>query len=141
MPSRDNTRSSSTVNINNNEDNTMSPTMTESYNLTMWPKKTHGTQRPLTIYSKNIIIPLSNDQEIISPIPSGHFETSRRFWQFKVEEGQTTYVRYGTIRADGGLEERATHIQQHPNYADAKKFVENLVDEKIKAGYVGWARW
>ncbi|CAG8484656.1 4642_t:CDS:1 [Funneliformis caledonium] len=102
--------------------------------------------RPCPIYT-NVIIPdiTSENQEsnsgIISPIPSGHLETSTRFWQFKVEEGLTTYVRYGNIRADGTLKERATHIQQHYCFGDAKQFVENLIDEKIKAGYVGWARW
>ncbi|CAG8457591.1 11956_t:CDS:1 [Diversispora eburnea] len=122
-------------------------------NFSNWPKKTRGICKPKTTKNTSLsisctyIIPSNNDtflnhQEIISsPIPSGHLETSTRFWQFRVEEGRTTYVRYGNIRADGSFKERATHIQQHLNYVDAKKFVENLVDEKIKAGYVGWARW
>jgi predicted DNA-binding WGR domain protein len=95
--------------------------------------------RPRQIH-KNIITP-DVTSKTTSPIPSGHLETSTRFWQFRVEEGLITYVRYGNIRADGSLKERATHIQQHSCYGDARQFVENLVDEKIKAGYVGWARW
>ncbi|CAG8465065.1 10449_t:CDS:2 [Racocetra fulgida] len=83
----------------------------------------------------------SPNREIASPLPSGHLETATRFWQFKVEEGLITHVRYGNIRPDGSLMERAIHVQHHSSYLDAKKFVENLVDEKIKAGYVGWSRW
>ncbi|CAG8632976.1 23430_t:CDS:2 [Cetraspora pellucida] len=94
-----------------------------------------------TIVDPNNIISSSNgsspNREIVSPLPSGHLETGTRFWQFKVEEGLITYVRYGNIRPDGNLMERAIHIQQHSSYLDAKKFVENIVDEKIKAGYVG----
>ncbi|CAG8520536.1 13109_t:CDS:1 [Acaulospora colombiana] len=122
----------------------MSSAIMESNDFTMWPRKTRGIHKPINrscAHNKNITIPLNNNQEILSPIPSGHLETATKFWQFMVEEGRTTYVRYGTIRADGSLKERATHIQQHLNYADAKEFVENLVDEKIKAGYVGWAHW
>uniref|UniRef100_A0A1D1XTA8 Bifunctional protein FolD n=1 Tax=Anthurium amnicola TaxID=1678845 RepID=A0A1D1XTA8_9ARAE len=100
--------------------------------------------KPRSIYT-DVVIPecASNNknQGITSPIPSGHLETSTRFWQFRVEEGLITYVRFGSIRADGSLKGRATHIQQHPCYGDARQFVENLIDEKIKAGYVGWARW
>jgi len=99
--------------------------------------------RPRCSIYTDVMTPCSNNQDITtSPIlPSGHLETSTRFWQFKVEEGLITYVRYGNIRADGTLKERATHIQQHSCYGDARNFVENLVDEKIKAGYVGWTRW
>jgi len=110
------------------------------------PKKSSrlSIPRPCSIYT-DVVIPEctsnNNNQEITSPIPSGHLETSTRFWQFRVEEGLITYVRYGNIRADGSLKGRATHIQQHSCYGDARQFVENLVDEKIKAGYVGWARW
>jgi hypothetical protein len=100
--------------------------------------------RPCSIYT-DVVIPEcksnNNNEEITSPIPSGHLETSTRFWQFRVEEGLITYIRYGSIRADGSLKGRATHIQQHSCYGDARQFVEHLVDEKIKAGYVGWARW
>ncbi|CAG8752988.1 10051_t:CDS:1, partial [Gigaspora rosea] len=123
----------------------MSTTVETTVCLSSWPKKTRkSTVKPCPIYTKNIISS-SNDnspnREIVSPLPSGHLETANKFWQFKVEEGLITYVRYGSIRADGSLKERAIHVQHHSSYLDAKKFVENIVDEKIKAGYVGWSRW
>nr|CAG8441333.1 1267_t:CDS:1 [Entrophospora candida]CAG8446449.1 11596_t:CDS:1 [Entrophospora candida] len=74
-------------------------------------------------------------------IPSGHLENSTKFWQFKVEEEMITYVRYGSIDYDGSLKERALHVQQHSCYLDAKKFIENLINEKTKAGYIGWINW
>ncbi|CAI2166437.1 11733_t:CDS:1 [Funneliformis geosporum] len=128
--------------------NVMSAALIEPTDFSLETKKSSRLlkSKPCPIYT-NVIIPditfesQDNKSGIISPIPSGHLETSTRFWQFKVEEGLTTYVRYGNIRADGTLKERATHIQKHYCFGDAKQFVENLIDEKIKAGYVGWARW
>ncbi|CAJ0761991.1 23129_t:CDS:1, partial [Entrophospora sp. SA101] len=59
--------------------------------------------------------------------------TSDKFWQFKVEDGSVTYIRYGNIDYDGSLKERAICIQEHSCYSDAISFVENLIDEKFKA--------
>jgi predicted DNA-binding WGR domain protein len=138
--------SSSKFNNNNNNiinNNNMSA-MIEQSTFSISKKKSSrlSKSRPCCSIYTDVIIPArSNNREITSPIPSGHLETSTRFWQFRVEEGLITYVRYGNIRADGTLKERATHIQQHSCYSDARQFVENLVDEKIKAGYVGWTRW
>jgi predicted DNA-binding WGR domain protein len=124
----------------------MSASMIEQSSLFPMPKRKSSRllkPRPCcSIYTGDMIPICPNNKDATSPIlPSGHLETSTRFWQFKVEEGLITYVRYGNIRADGSLKERATHIQQHSCYSDARKFVENLIDEKIKAGYVGWTRW
>jgi len=130
--------------IINNNNNNMSAMIEQPATFSISKKKSSrlSKSRPCCSIYTDVIIPArSNNREITSPIPSGHLETSTRFWQFRVEEGLITYVRYGNIRADGSLKERATHIQQHSCYSDARQFVENLVDEKIKAGYVGWTRW
>ncbi|CAG8555502.1 2364_t:CDS:2 [Ambispora gerdemannii] len=73
--------------------------------------------------------------------PPGYLETNTRFWEFKIESGITTYVRFGKKEPDGKLKERATQIQHHQSSEDARQFIEKMIDDKINAGYVGWAEW
>ncbi|KAG9289956.1 hypothetical protein G9A89_010262 [Geosiphon pyriformis] len=72
----------------------------------------------------------------LSLLSSGLFKTEKKFWQFKIQNETTTLIRYGNILPDGTLKERAEQTQLHPSNKNATEFVEKLVQEKIKAGYV-----
>ncbi|KAG9290452.1 hypothetical protein G9A89_007183 [Geosiphon pyriformis] len=68
---------------------------------------------------------------------SGYMETDTRFWEFKIENETTTYIRFGKIEPDGKLKERATQKQHHDSSEKARNFVQKLINSKIDAGYVG----
>ncbi|KAG9307561.1 hypothetical protein G9A89_023126 [Geosiphon pyriformis] len=73
--------------------------------------------------------------------PSGFLKNDNRFWEFKIKGDTITYVRYGYLKADGSLEERAIQKQVHTNSVSARRFIEKLLDLKISTGYVGWTHW
>ncbi|CAG8548248.1 2878_t:CDS:1 [Paraglomus brasilianum] len=73
--------------------------------------------------------------------PRGHLRVQKRFWQFIIISDTTTYVSYGTIEDGGKLKERATQIKQHLCIENAHEFINNMIEEKIENGYVGWAAW
>ncbi|CAG8461800.1 12613_t:CDS:1 [Ambispora gerdemannii] len=84
---------------------------------------------------------LYKKQEAAKNVPSGFLKKDKRFWEFRIENETTTFVRYGYIQEDGELKERAVQKQQHSNPSMARRFVERFIDEKLNSGYVGWTRW
>lgn len=72
-------------------------------------------------------------------IQSGHLESATKFWQFRID-GETTYIRYGSIVADGSLKERAIQVEQHNDEVTAQKKIETLITKKLSSGYQGWVR-
>ncbi|KAG9297830.1 hypothetical protein G9A89_000663 [Geosiphon pyriformis] len=75
------------------------------------------------------------------PSLSGYLRTDTRFWEFCIEDETTTQIRYGNILQDGTQKERAIQTQRHSSPLRAQEFVQRLIDEKLKAGYVGLMDW
>ncbi|KAG9284188.1 hypothetical protein G9A89_002847 [Geosiphon pyriformis] len=101
---------------------------------TTWPKTSHGYLKP---GKSSTLVTL--EQKLLKKIAMlKQSSTEMRFWQFWIESKVITYVRYGMIQPDGRLKERAVQKQHHSNGTDARSFIENLIDKKIKSGYEGW---
>ena len=73
--------------------------------------------------------------------PRGHLRSQERFWQFIIDDDTTTYVSYGIIIDGGKLKERATQIKRHLCIQSAQEYINNMIEEKMANGYVGWAAW
>ncbi|KAG9307555.1 hypothetical protein G9A89_023120 [Geosiphon pyriformis] len=90
---------------------------------------------------KQKLLQQREQQQIQPQIPSGFLENDKRFWEFRIENDITTFVRYGYIEPDGSLKERAMQKQEHATPVNARRFVERIIDEKLNSGYVGWTHW
>ncbi|CAG8528714.1 13256_t:CDS:1 [Ambispora gerdemannii] len=132
-------------NENNSETEFSLTNQEEKSSNTLIQKEIIAMEDILTQYELNILC--EQEQSQIQPIPmqipiiGGHMKTETRFWEFIIENETTTYIRYGNILSNGVLKERATQIQRHPSSKQAKAFVKMLIDEKVKAGYVGWTNF
>ncbi|KAG9289927.1 hypothetical protein G9A89_010233 [Geosiphon pyriformis] len=93
------------------------------------------------ILDKRVLSLRGQVQQLHLKTPSGLFQTKDKFWHFQIKGKTTTYIRYGKILEDGSFKERAEQVQLHQYPNDARQFVERLIDEKLKAGYVEKALW